>query len=71
LLLALFARRLWRYFRARRPVIATAGLKVTGMTCNNFVAHVEEAVRKIDGVTGVRADLASGALEVRGRLPDK
>ena len=71
LLVGLVSRRLWRLFRARRPVIATEGLKVTGMTCNNCVAHVEEAVSKIDGVTGARADLASGALEIRGRLPER
>lgn len=71
LLLALFGRRLWRLFRTRRPVIATEGLKVTGMTCNNCVAHVEKAVRKIDGITGVRVDLKTGSMQIDGRQPDK
>lgn len=46
---------------------------VTGMTCSHCVAAVSEEVRKIDGVTAVDVDLASGTVEVTssGRLDDQ
>jgi P-type Cu+ transporter len=33
---------------------------VYGMSCNNCRAHVEEALKKVDGVTGVSVDLQKG-----------
>jgi Cu2+-exporting ATPase len=30
---------------------------VYGMSCNNCRAHVEEALKKVNGVTGVSVDL--------------
>ncbi|AIG80458.1 Hypothetical protein AJAP_38360 [Amycolatopsis japonica] len=37
---------------------------VTGMTCDHCVRSVTEEVGKIDGVTGVRVDLPTGAVTV-------
>lgn len=42
---------------------------VVGMTCGHCVAAVIEEVGAIAGVTDVRVDLASGALEVTGDSP--
>jgi len=42
---------------------------VTGMTCGHCVAAVTEEVAKLDGVTGVDVDLASGAVTVRADGP--
>ena len=39
---------------------------VTGMTCDHCVRSVTEEVAKIDGVTGVRVDLPTGAVTVTG-----
>ncbi len=39
---------------------------VTGMTCDHCVRSVTEEVGKIDGVTGVRVDLPTGAVIVTG-----
>lgn len=39
---------------------------VTGMTCDHCVRSVTEEVGKIDGVTGVRVDLPTGAVTVTG-----
>ncbi|MER7860218.1 heavy-metal-associated domain-containing protein [Amycolatopsis japonica] len=39
---------------------------VTGMTCGHCVRSVTEEVGKIDGVTGVRVDLPTGAVTVTG-----
>ena len=42
---------------------------VTGMTCEHCVASVTEEVGELAGVTGVRVDLASGALTVTSDRP--
>ncbi|SDD63345.1 heavy-metal-associated domain-containing protein [Rhodococcus tukisamuensis] len=42
---------------------------VVGMTCGHCVAAVTEEVGAIAGVTDVRVDLASGALEVTSDSP--
>lgn len=42
---------------------------VTGMTCAHCVASVTEEVQEIPGVTGVRVDLATGALAVESDRP--
>jgi copper chaperone len=39
---------------------------VTGMTCGHCVSAVSGEVGKVDGVTGVAVDLASGHVTVRG-----
>ncbi|WP_433197428.1 heavy-metal-associated domain-containing protein [Nocardia sp. CA-107356] len=42
----------------------TATVTVTGMTCGCCVNSVSKEVGKIDGVTGVDIDLASGRVTV-------
>jgi copper chaperone CopZ len=45
-------------------------LAVEGMTCGSCVRHVEGALRAVDGVTGVKVDLASGKAVVdHGEAP--
>ncbi len=38
-------------------------LQVTGMTCQHCVMRVTKATEGIEGVSNVKVDLASGALE--------
>jgi copper chaperone len=47
----------------------TATYTVTGMSCDHCVAAVREEVAKVDGVTGVDAELASGTLTVESARP--
>lgn len=42
---------------------------VKGMTCGHCVAAVTEEVNKLDGVTGVDVDLATGAVTVEADTP--
>ena len=44
---------------------------VYGMSCNNCRAHVEEALKKVDGVTGVSVDLkkAEADIEMESHIP--
>ncbi|GGK49000.1 copper ion binding protein [Nocardia camponoti] len=42
---------------------------VTGMTCGHCVSSVAEEIGKIDGVTSVNVDLASGRVEVTADAP--
>jgi copper chaperone CopZ len=42
---------------------------VTGMTCGHCVASVTEEVAKVDGVTNVDVDLASGQVTVTSDGP--
>ena len=42
----------------------TIHLKVTGMTCNHCVKHVDSAIREVQGVQKVDVDLASGEVYV-------
>ncbi len=39
-------------------------LNVSGMSCQHCVARVKKAVSKLDGVTNVEVDLASGVVAV-------
>jgi copper chaperone len=39
-------------------------LRITGMTCNNCVRHVDKALRSIVGVTGVEVSLAEGTAKI-------
>ncbi|MBF6166659.1 heavy-metal-associated domain-containing protein [Streptomyces gardneri] len=42
---------------------------VTGMTCGHCVSSVKTEIGKIDGVTSVDVDLASGAVRVDSTAP--
>ena len=46
---------------------------VYGMSCNNCRAHVEEALKKVDGITGVTVDLqkAEAVIEMESHIPVK
>ncbi|MFE7800446.1 heavy-metal-associated domain-containing protein [Nocardia sp. NPDC057440] len=44
--------------------MATTTYTVTGMTCGHCVNSVREEIGKIDGVTSVDVDLATGAVKV-------
>jgi len=39
-------------------------LRITGMTCNGCVKHVDAALRKLPGVTAVEVELAGGRAKV-------
>ena len=47
----------------------TSTYTVTGMTCGHCVAAVTEEVSKLDGVTKVAVDLASGQVSVESDGP--
>ena len=47
----------------------TSTYTVVGMTCGHCVAAVTEEVGKIDGVTNVDVDLASGRVTVEADRP--
>ncbi|MEU4842085.1 MULTISPECIES: heavy-metal-associated domain-containing protein [Nocardia] len=47
----------------------TSTYTVTGMTCGHCVQSVQTEIGKIDGVTGVDVDLASGRVVVEGSAP--
>ena len=44
--------------------MTTSSYTVTGMSCEHCVASVRDEVGKIEGVTGVAVDLASGVVTV-------
>ncbi|MEU4807978.1 cation transporter [Nocardia fluminea] len=52
--------------------MATTTYTVTGMTCGHCVSSVKQEIGKIDGVTSVDVDLASGLVRVdsEGELAD-
>lgn len=39
-------------------------MRITGMTCNGCVKHVDAALRKVPGVTAVEVSLAEGRAKV-------
>lgn len=39
-------------------------LRITGMSCNNCVRHVDEALRAVAGVTAVEVSLPEGRAKV-------
>jgi copper chaperone len=41
-------------------------LIITGMTCQNCVKHVKEAISNLVGVTEVTVDLSTGSAQVTG-----
>ena len=49
--------------------MSTETFKVTGMTCGHCVSSVTSEVSKLDGVTKVDVDLASGSVTVESNLP--
>ncbi|GAB2504669.1 heavy-metal-associated domain-containing protein [Nocardia heshunensis] len=49
--------------------MATSTYTVTGMTCGHCVGSVRKEVGKIDGVTSVDVDLASGLVTVESDAP--
>ncbi|BCK53238.1 heavy-metal-associated domain-containing protein [Nocardia wallacei] len=49
--------------------MATSTYTVTGMTCGHCVASVRQEIGKIDGVTSVDVDLASGRVQVESAAP--
>jgi copper chaperone len=55
--------------RAKEPEMATSTYTVTGMTCGHCVSSVKSEIGKIDGVTSVDVDLASGAVQVDSAAP--
>ena len=44
---------------------------VKGMTCDNCVKHVTEALEGVPGVTAVKVDLASNSAKVEGNFDDQ
>jgi copper ion binding protein len=49
--------------------MTTTKFAVTGMTCSHCVAAVTDELTKLDGVTSVTVDLASGAVTVEADAP--
>ncbi|MGW4769047.1 heavy-metal-associated domain-containing protein [Nocardia sp. NPDC004278] len=49
--------------------MATSTYTVTGMTCGHCVNSVKTEIGKIDGVTSVDVDLATGAVRVDSAAP--
>jgi len=49
--------------------MASSTYTVTGMTCGHCVASVQKEIGRIDGVTGVEVDLASGRVQVESADP--
>jgi copper chaperone len=47
----------------------TTTLTVSGMTCSHCVAAVTSELSKLDGVTGVEIDLATGSVTVDSDQP--
>ncbi|MGW0245436.1 heavy-metal-associated domain-containing protein [Nocardia goodfellowii] len=49
--------------------MATSTYTVKGMTCGHCVSAVKSEIGKIDGVTSVDVDLATGAVRVDSTAP--
>jgi copper chaperone len=48
---------------------ATTTVNVTGMTCDHCVAAVRQELGRVDGVTRVDVDLATGAVTLESDRP--
>lgn len=48
----------------------TKTFTVTGMTCDNCVHHVTEAIKGVPGVTAVEVSLAEKSAKVAGQFED-
>ena len=46
----------------------TKVFSVTGMTCDNCVHHVTEAIKNVPGVTDVKVSLADKSATVEGEI---
>ena len=46
----------------------TVTFNIKGMTCDNCVRHVTEAIRRVHGVTETRVNLAANSAEVSGEF---
>lgn len=44
-------------------------LAISGMTCDNCVKHVTNALSSVEGVRSVKVDLASGLGKIEGDAP--
>lgn len=53
----------------RRVEMSVETFTVTGMTCDHCVASVTKEVSKLNGVTKVDVNLASGAVTVESNSP--
>jgi copper ion binding protein len=49
--------------------MTTSTYQVKGMTCGHCVGAVSGEIGKLDGVTGVEVDLATGAVTVTSAAP--
>ncbi|OQS14499.1 cation-transporting ATPase [Nocardia donostiensis] len=49
--------------------MSTSTYTVTGMTCGHCVNSVKTEIGKIDGVTSVDVDLASGRVQIDSTAP--
>ena len=49
--------------------MSTTTISVQGMSCGHCVAAVTNEVTKIDGVTGVEVELASGSVQISSSDP--
>lgn len=49
----------------------TVQLKVDGMTCQNCVRHVKEALENVEGVSSAEVDLTAGTAVVDGNGLDE
>ncbi|MBF6355456.1 heavy-metal-associated domain-containing protein [Nocardia higoensis] len=49
--------------------MTTTTYTVKGMTCGHCASAVESEISKIDSVTGVAVDVASGAVRVESTAP--
>ena len=49
--------------------MTTSTYTVTGMTCGHCAGSVQNEIGKIDGVTGVDVDLATGLVKVESTAP--
>jgi len=47
----------------------TVTISVQGMTCENCVRHVTQALQELPGVTGVEVALASGSATIQSDRP--
>ena len=55
----------------QRRRIDTGTLIVKGMTCQNCVRHVRDAVENMPGVKSAEPDLNTGILKISGTIPDR
>jgi uncharacterized membrane protein YraQ (UPF0718 family)/copper chaperone CopZ len=70
----LYARRISGFLgvRGRAPKAPMEhSFEVQGMTCKNCAAHVEKALRSLEGVREVSVELSTGRVEVSGEVDTK